>query len=77
MWWFLPSSLCIDFHSSVLVDSDVGENTQGRIYYVLSFSPLSVFFVLFICLHFTVSCRGDSQGSLLYTTLVLPSLNRK
>ena len=54
----------------------VGEITQGRINYLLSFSPLLLFLGNQFYEFDVIGCRGDSQGSTNYTTLVLPSLNR-
>ena len=72
----LPS--LADGVTMVLLDrnvQDVGElHRRGDVYFY-SRSPLCVFDFLFI-IFFCSRCRGDSQGRDIYSTLVLPSLNR-
>jgi len=62
----------------VLLSLNVGEFTQGRCLFVLSFSPLWTGFMVRILLlsSCSIPCRGDYTGEKRYSTLVLPSLNR-
>jgi len=50
---------CVSF--IVLFELVVGENTQGRIILILSFSPLFVFRFFFGVIFF-YSCRGEYTG---------------
>ena len=58
-----------------LIHIRVGEITQGRFIFNTR-SPLSEPDDYSCGLFLFITCRGDSQGSSNYSTLVLPSLNR-